>query len=232
MQIIESTVYGVRSAIWTFEKDDEHPAIILFPMLHIAERSFYEEVSSRLKICDVILYEGVRSRTGHWISSAYLQMIKNPEHGLVSQKEMPLEHVKDRLVHADVDGQKLDEKWGELSFFNRFLLPVLSPLAGYYLRWFGSRKLLARYMKTELQKDREEFLVDDDTIERDKLILDWRDESLIQAIDVQIEKLAQNNNTRIGIVYGAGHMRAVIRHLVSHQQYRPDGSEWLMVFSL
>ena len=120
--IIKSTVFGVRSAIWTFEKDDEHPAIILFPMLHIAERSFYEEVSSRSKTCDVILYEGVRSRTGHWISSAYLQMIKNPEHGLVT-KEMPLEHVKDRLVHADVDGQKLDEKWGGALIFQPFSTP-------------------------------------------------------------------------------------------------------------
>lgn len=229
MQIIDSTVLGVRSAIWELTKDEAHPSITLFPMIHIAEPKFYKEVSARLNKCDLILYEGVKGKTSSWITKAYLQMLKNPKHGLVSQKTMSIKHLKERLIHADVDGFELDQKWKKLSFFNRIILPFFAPLIGIYLRWFGTRQLLASYMNVELLKARDEVLVDDDTNERNELIINWRDKHLIEIMDAEINK-AIGNKKSIGIVYGARHMRAVIKHLTLTRGYRPEKSEWILVF--
>ena len=54
MQIIDSTVLGVRSAVWHLRLDDQSPQFFLFPMIHIADENFYEEVVKRLENCDLI----------------------------------------------------------------------------------------------------------------------------------------------------------------------------------
>jgi len=225
MQIIESTAYGVRSAVRQFNKDKRHPSVILFPMLHIAEARFFDEISSLLEQCDIILYEGVNSQKTQKLTRVYLEMVKNRKHGLVSQHTMSIDKVRDRLLLADVDGMKLDERWRNLSVFNRWLLPVLAPIIGTYLRWFGSRQTIANYMSLELMKDREELLVHADVEELEELIVDWRDKNLLDVLDQQIAKAAQDEKTCIGVLYGASHMRAVIRHLVNHHRYRPTKSQ-------
>ena len=84
-------------------------------------------------------------------------------------------------------------------------------------------------MKLELLKERDEVLVDDDTDERNDLIINWRDKRLINVLDEEIGK-AISSNKSIGIVYGARHMRAVIKHLTFKHDYKPEKSEWILVF--
>ena len=48
MQIIESTIFGLRSAIFRLEAGNGAPCFHLFPMIHLAESAFYEEISQRL----------------------------------------------------------------------------------------------------------------------------------------------------------------------------------------
>jgi hypothetical protein len=74
MQFIESSIIGLRSAVTTFT----HPAtplrFILFPMVHVGEQQFYDEVAARVRLCQVIVAEGTplgsSPRRNGWRTSA------------------------------------------------------------------------------------------------------------------------------------------------------------------
>ncbi|MCK0169679.1 hypothetical protein MWU53_01270 [Aliiroseovarius sp. S1123] len=231
MQFIERSVLGVRSAVWTLESPQMGFRVMLFPMIHVAQPSFYAEVSKRLSQCDIILCEGVSSKFSKRLAQAYLQLTRNPRLGLVAQHEMALDHVKERLVLADIEGAHFDESWEDLSFFNRFVFPVAAYFFGLYLRFFGTRRLMARQINSQMLESRDDLLKDDDTQELDNILLEHRDQHLISVIDDQIAKLGDAKQT-IGIVYGAAHMRAVARHLVRNHGCRTLDGEWITVFDL
>lgn len=65
MQIIEVTdIAGVRSAVHTFGRPSTPLQFVVFPMVHLAEAGFYEQVAARLKGCDLVVAEGVTSGSG------------------------------------------------------------------------------------------------------------------------------------------------------------------------
>src|SRR5262245_56591605 len=59
MQLIESTGYGVRSAVLTLERRGPSSRFVLFPMLHLGSPEYFHEVHERLRACDVLVVEGV-----------------------------------------------------------------------------------------------------------------------------------------------------------------------------
>lgn len=231
MQFIERSVLGVRSAIWTFESPRKGFRVMLFPMIHVAQPSFYAEVSKRLSQCDVILYEGLSSKFSKRLTQAYLQLTRNSRLGLVAQHDMTLDHVRDRLVLADIAGADFDEGWKGLSLFNRIVFPVGAPLFGLYLRFFGTRRFMARHINSQMLESRADLLKDADEQAIDDIVLDQRDQHLITVIDAQISELVDTQKT-IGIIYGASHMRTVVRHLVRNHGCRTLEGEWITVFDL
>ena len=48
-------IFGVRSAYWKFSSGSDEPIIHLFPMCHIGDQEFYDEVLIRVSKCDIIL---------------------------------------------------------------------------------------------------------------------------------------------------------------------------------
>src|SRR5690349_1390442 len=62
MQFTESSSIGLRSAVTT----RTHPAtplkFLLFPMVHVAEQQFYDEVAARARLCQLIVAEGARAK--------------------------------------------------------------------------------------------------------------------------------------------------------------------------
>ncbi|MFD0851877.1 hypothetical protein ACFQ07_06575, partial [Actinomadura adrarensis] len=57
MQFIETSVIGVRSAMITLGRRTTPLRFVLFPMVHVGERSFYDEVAARASSCDLIVAE-------------------------------------------------------------------------------------------------------------------------------------------------------------------------------
>jgi hypothetical protein len=231
MQIIESTVLGVRSAVWHLKVDSQSPQIILFPMVHIAEESFYNEVIKRLEGCDLILCEGVKTKTASLLTKSYSLITKNPQFDFVEQKSMRIDHLKDRIVHADVGSAEFEKKWANLPFTSRILISLLSPLYGVYIRYFGTKQFIAEHLGLELHKSRYELLEDDDSCEIKELFIDWRDEHLINVVNSELKK-NENSNITIGIVFGAAHMRTLLKYLLNQRSYCAVGSEWLTVFKI
>src|SRR5690242_20167722 len=61
MQFIESSIVGVRSAVLTLGRRASPMRFMLFPMVHVGERSFYDQVTARLRTCAIIVAEGAPS---------------------------------------------------------------------------------------------------------------------------------------------------------------------------
>jgi hypothetical protein len=62
MQFIESSIIGLRSAVTTFTRPATPLRFILFPMVHVGEQQFYDEVAARARLCQVIVAEGTPSQ--------------------------------------------------------------------------------------------------------------------------------------------------------------------------
>jgi hypothetical protein len=231
MQIIESTVFGVRSAILRLEASDGAPSFVLFPMIHIAAPEFYAEISRRLNGCDLVLCEGVKSRTSSLLTLSYRFFAENPRLGLVSQKAMKLDHLKGRLIHADVTGDAFESRWWGLKTWVRFVLPLAAPLYGLYMRYFGTRADIARALGMNLRKSHREILASEEYEGVTKVLLDWRDRRLLDVIEQQWLR-HKDADLCIAVLFGARHMRAVIRHLIKKRGYRVAKAEWTTVFTL
>jgi hypothetical protein len=62
MQFIESSIIGLRSAVTTFTRQATPLRFVLFPMVHVGEQQFYDEVAARARLCQVIVAEGTPSQ--------------------------------------------------------------------------------------------------------------------------------------------------------------------------
>jgi pheromone shutdown protein TraB len=62
----------------------------------------------------------------------------------------------------------------------------------------------------------------------EELLIDNRDTLLVRALDTIHQRRSQEPIS-VAVVYGAGHMPAVVRYLARYG-YRPSSAEWLTVF--
>ena len=232
MHIIESTPYAVRSAFMRLESNSDSISFTLFPMIHVGEPAFYDEVAARLEDCDVILCEGVKSPVANLITMSYRFFADSPRVDLALQRELlDLSQVEKRLVHADVTGTAFEKRWSELPFWLRFGLPLAAPVFGLYMRHFGTRVDIAAGLGMNLKKTRKESLSRQDFNEARDIILDWRDTHLLNVIASERAK-ADGKTVNIGILFGASHMRAVLRYLLWDCGFQSVKSEWVTVFEL
>jgi len=232
MQFLESTSFGLRSAIWTLESRTISPTVVLLPMLHVGDKNFYGEVISRVENLDIVLTEGVKSKTSRLLTYSYRNVIKNHRLGLVLQPKLRPEQLKGKIIHADVSAKEFEHKWKKIPLFTRLKLSILFPLYGIYLRFFGTRKLLIKNQNTEISLSRSDLLNEDnDWEEAREVLLDWRDTSLIRTLGETLEA-NRIKNIEIGIIYGAAHMREVMKFLINHYDYHVLNSEWIDVINL
>jgi len=231
MQIIESTALGVRSAIFRLRAPDAGPDFVLFPMVHIGAPAYYEEIERRLSNCDLILYEGVRSRTITLLTRAYRLMGSNRRLGLVQQSSMKLDRLKDRMVHSDVSAESFESRWRLVPAWMRILIYLIAPTLGLYLRWFATRQFIAKHLGMDDRKSADEILADDDIEKLQEVTVNWRDRHLVTVIE-QHRGRYKTSEACIGVLYGASHMRAVLRHLIGRHRYYVTSSAWVTVFDL
>jgi hypothetical protein len=229
VQFIESSVIGVRSAYLRLSAGPERPDVCLFPMIHIGSPAYYAEVKRRLDDCDVVLFEGVRSLRVWLLTRAYSIATYRKRLGLVLQRDalaVPL--MKQRKIHADVNTEQFSAAWDEIPFYQRALLLIGAPLYGLWLYLTATRYSLGRRLNTEEVESHRDFRRFEATPELENMIQTTRDVRLVEELSAAVE--TSGPQTRIGIIYGAGHMRIVSRLLTSKYRYRVTESEWIMVF--
>lgn len=204
-------------------------SVTLFPMVHIGDERFYKEVYDEAFSHDVVLIEGGRSPVGRNLARSY-RWINFRKLGLVRQpKAPPQEAVAARIVNADLTTEEFHREWRKVSLLLRAAFLFGAPLYGIYRRLFSSRESLARNMCLEDRKSTEELLSWSPRFEPvNHSILHARDQRLIECLAVELEGATEK---RVAIVYGASHMRAVLRELTK-RGFRSSEAGWRTIFSL
>jgi hypothetical protein len=115
MQFIEKNSFNVRSAIYHLKKDEDGLEFLLFPMIHVGSKQFYDEVSQRLTKCDLILAEGVDSQKANLLTRSYRIVKKIKRMDLVTQQEgMKTSALREKIVNTDIGRHAFDEGWSSL----------------------------------------------------------------------------------------------------------------------
>lgn len=227
MQFIENSSFGVRSSILSLACKSVPLKFILFPMMHIGEPSYYGQIAETLSTCDVIVYEGVQSKTSKIITSSYRQFAQNRDCGLTTQNEaLDMESLGAELIHADMSGNEFDREWSNLPFAMRLSVILFTPLLGIVLKLFGDKILLSVSGDVNDLPDRSAVLNPDDPFSG--LIIKKRDKELLKRLDNVFREKRSKNQT-IGIVYGAKHMPAVAGYLINNLGYYVQDARWVNI---
>src|SRR5687768_3511227 len=111
MQILESSMLGLRTARMVFRSRESGACVTLFPMVHVGEEAFYRQVYEDAFGQDVVLVEGVRSPVTRNATRSY-RWIDFDRLGLVLQPRTPAqEDVRARIVHADLTADEFHREW-------------------------------------------------------------------------------------------------------------------------
>jgi hypothetical protein len=231
VQIIETSDLGVRAAVLRMRQPGINVEFLLIPMIHVAAPRFYSAVQARLTECDSILVEGVNSRYGGILTLSYRTIPFARRLGLVYQGDaLDLRPSRDRLVHADLDRAEFEKGWRQVPLHLRLLLLVLAPLVGLYMLFFGTRDLIAHCAEFNDLPSRDEVLMYDRDVDAiEDALTGQRDARLVETIKRMCNEAADKPTT-VGILFGAQHMRAVIRYLTERQNYQVAKAERITVF--
>ena len=226
MQIVESSFIGLRSARIELASDTCKTRITLFPMAHVGESAFFEQVASDALAHDLVLIEGVGGRVARRLTRVY-RWAGVSRLGLMQQPKLA---VGGHVRNADLSSEAFEQQWAKVPFATRVLYTCDACLRGIWIRLTGSRERLARHL-----------IVDDLTSREDHLagagknapilwaLIGARDACVINHLDAALH---QNAHNRIAVVFGASHIPALLRHLSDAHNYAPTDNTWMTVFSL
>jgi hypothetical protein len=224
MQITEVSVMGVRTAVVAFHHPRKPLRFLLFPMIHVGLPAFYDQVTQRLRSCQLIVAEGYDGPSS--VGLAYLWALQTTRQ----------RHAR-TLVHQNIDYEAIDVPviWPERLFRERGhwrRLPIvgwldvliLAPALAVSMAVGGRNWVLRANME-----------ISDDTDVRmfpsflQKLMMDNRDDQLLEALTA-VHDTRADERIDVAVVYGAAHMPAVVNGLTDRLGYRPRrGGEWLTV---
>ncbi|MFD6162540.1 hypothetical protein ACFWF7_02985 [Nocardia sp. NPDC060256] len=220
MQITEFSIFGLRSAVIDLRVRGEPLTFRLFPMVHIGQRQFYQEVADRLRASDLIVSEGTDTPSSTGLA-------------IVLAMRMTFQRAARTLVHQDIDHAALgvpvvwpdaysrSNRRRRMVFLSVLDLLLLTPFYVAVMALGGRGWLL-----------RTRFEISDNTEVRLRFMNDVfihdRDKALVSAL-AEIHQERRGRHEVVAIVYGAAHMPAVLAGLNAFG-YRAVGADWLTVF--
>ena len=222
-------MFGLRTARMVFRSRGSPVSVTLYPMVHIGDERFYKETYAEAFSHDVVLVEGIRSPVGRNLTRSY-RWIDFEKLGLVQQPKTPPQvGVAARIVKADLTTEEFHREWRKVSLFLRAAFLFAAPLYGIYRRLVSSRQSLARNMCLEDQKSSKEILSWSPRFEAvNHGTIHARDARLIERLSAELDGDAEK---RVAIVYGARHMRAVLREL-ARRGFQCSDASWRTIISI
>jgi hypothetical protein len=233
MQFIEKNSFNLRAAVYSLKHDSTALEFVIFPMIHVGSREYYQEITRRLSTCDLILVEGVKSKKAALLTLSYRFIKKIRRMDLITQHEgIRLDEFRNEIRNTDMEENAFDEGWSSLPITLRLQLFLLVPFFVLYLFAFGTREKLAENLVLEDLPSSDEILFEDESLSRlDTLVVDERDRKLLEHLANVNDERAQISQ-RIGVLYGAFHMRRVMPFLMQSLNYRVVKADWVKVFDL
>ncbi|HKF32083.1 MAG TPA: hypothetical protein VKB37_06885 [Jatrophihabitantaceae bacterium] len=231
MQIVEVSVVGVRSAALRVRRHGTPLWFTLFPMIHVAQPAFYEEVANRLRAVDMIVAEGIKGEAPSIgpISRLYEQFSRGPGPQIVVQ-DIDYESLGPPVLNPDLTGDELDRRLRQqVPLADRLLMRASLPVAGLAVRLMGPQLLMDRYLGLEDLPTAEQERWADAGAEFEDVIVHQRDALANQAL-ADIYGKHQQDEMHVAVVYGAGHIVGIFRYLSQTFRYRVVGADWLDVY--
>ncbi|MFJ2471677.1 hypothetical protein ACIOWI_01555 [Streptomyces sp. NPDC087659] len=229
MQIVEVTGYAVRSAVITMRRRGTPLEFVIFPMLHVASPAFYSQVCLRLRECDLVVIEGIRGKSARVsaLTLAYRFAPRRRRNGLQEQREELLLPGDATVIRPDVTAAEAIEDLRTLPRGTYLLLLVAAPVMGLVFALRGPRAFLDEDLAVEdlPSTPRAEMLADDPV---GRALTGRRDRRLLDALG-EIHAARGAEPIRVAVVYGAGHVPAIVSGLWNRCGYRPYEAEWLTV---
>jgi len=226
MQIVSGNALDVRVAVYHFTKPNSPHQFITFPMIHIGEPQFYQEIARRLAQCDIVLYEGIAAKKGIFAIKSYESIAKHLELSLQREEltKQGLSHID--FIHADLSKQEFEGYWRKIPLHQRMFFNSLTFLAYVYTLTQTTR---ADLLKTNMNLRDEVPNLLGKKNKIDDLILRRRDQRLIHHMERQM-KIHEGIPKIIGIVYGARHIQTIMQYLLDQQKYVVKDAAWVIVF--
>ena len=151
---------------------------------------------------------------------------------MTQNEALDIRQFKAKMRSADIKGEHFDKSWRSQSLWFRLLIFLTVPVWVVYLALFGTRRIIAKHLAVEdLESSDEILLRDEDTERLDDILLKDRDQIIIGQISNLIEEDGDEKR-RVAVVFGAFHMRNIVKYLYEKRGYRITNSEWLTVFDL
>jgi hypothetical protein len=201
-------------------------------MVHLGEAKYFKAVYEDAFAQAVVLVEGIRSPITRRITRTYRWIEGASQFGLVVQPSYPrADGCRARIINADLSEADFLKVWRDVPAWLRAVSYLVAPVVGISYRLFGTRQALARGMSLEDLPRREETLSwNPETAPLTNAVLHARDQRLVSVLAGQLDHPVPGTD-RIAVVFGALHMRAVLR-LLSLRGYRPKDRKWLTVFPI
>jgi hypothetical protein len=247
VQFIESSIIGLRSAVTTFTRPVTPLRFILFPMVHVGEQQFYDEVAARARLCQVIVAEGTpsqfvpaqewtaRQRWGSFVdqvAALRLESLGAPVYWEATPDNRP----------KNEPGNRRDTRTGKRDGYrsgNRPKSPAedlisrMTDVVGAatlgLARKFIDPRILGNVDQAETYDESAGNLTGgwfDRNLEYN--IRTVRDARLTGRLD-ELYRDRAAEPASVGVVFGAAHMPAVAAHLCGKLGYIAASSEWLTV---
>jgi len=223
MQFLESSIIGLRSAVITLTRRATPLRFVLFPLVHVAEQQFYDEVAARARLCQLLVAEGAAARDvpaqnwmarhhrGHLVDQGAALRLESlgvpvrweaePDTGPRPGSGRPVSRT------ADIAGA------ATIGLIRKFIDPVDLPGVDQAEAYDQSAESLAGNWFERLLEHN---------------ISTVRDARLLRVLD-EIHRDRAAEPVKAGVVFGAGHMPAVVDHLCGQLGYIAAHAEWLTV---
>jgi hypothetical protein len=178
----------------------------------------------------VILSEGAACREVERFTRAYRWVEKVRSSGLVTQERtLDLGPFRDRLLHADLTGAAFDAGWRAVPWSEKLLGRLVLPVLALAMGLAGPKRWLAKNLEQDDLPSRQEILLAG-LFKSEAVIVDARDTHLRQVITAYHREHAAERRI-VGVLWGAGHMRAITRVLLQELGYRVAIAEWVTVLT-
>jgi hypothetical protein len=247
MQFIESSIIGLRSAVTTLTHPVTPLRFILFPMVHVGERQFYDDVAARARLCQLIVAEGAPSQSvpaQEWmaqhrggpfvdqLAALRLESLGVPVYWEATPDNRPKNKSGNRpgTPTGKRDGYRSGSrpKSPAEDLLSRVTDVVGAATLGLARRFIDPR-ILGNVDQAETYDESAGNLTGgwfERNVEYNLRTV--RDARLAGRLD-EIHRARAAEPASVGVVFGAAHMPAVAAHLCGQLGYIAAHSEWLTV---
>jgi hypothetical protein len=201
-------------------------------MVHVGESAFYSTTYADAQTHDVVFLEGVRSPITTRITRSYRWLVgSRAMTGLIVQPRFPTAESHAKIVHADLTTDEFEAEWRTVQWWIRAAVYILAPIVGLQRRWLSTRTRLTKDMGCDDQPTLAEMMaLSPETGALTQAILHSRDDRLIECLRAELDaSLAKPLS--LAIIYGAAHMRAVVRELTTERDFAVSSADWRFIIT-